>query len=124
MNEQTVKLTFNTPLAPQLAYAVLHLEPMLEESETTETSIWLEAAVGIMRRTVLRNDPNALTLEAEEWPWEEVQDMIEGAQVARDEAPEGSLIKEAAHITLQFLANLLGESQEAQTGERHIISLP
>lgn len=96
---------------------------MLEEGVMTETSIHLESAVAIMHRTVMNNDPHTLELEVESWPWEEVQNMLEGAKAARDEAPADSPLREAANITLQFLANLIGELQEAQTGERHIFSL-
>lgn len=118
-----VKLTFLQPFTPQLAYAVLHLAPMLEESQPTETSIHLESAVGIMQRTVLSNDPHTLTLDVEEWPWDEVMSMIEGATVARNEAPTDSPLREAAQITLQFLANYISELQHAQAGERHILSI-
>lgn len=122
MEEQHLRLPFHEPFAPQLAYAVLRLEPLIEELPLDESSIHLEAALGVMRRTVEANEPHATELLVEPWPWEGVHDMITAVQTASDTITDPKL-GSALSIALRFLVNFLAEQQEQQTGERHLLCI-
>ncbi len=123
MNHQPIQVTFLQPLAPQLAYAVLHLTPHLEDGELNENNMHLEGALAIMQRTAMSNAPHTLTLEVETRAWEEVMSMLEAAKAIRDEAPEGSPLREALLTTQQFLVAYKSALELRETGETHIVSV-
>lgn len=121
MQHPTVSLPFSAPIAPQLAFAVLHLEDALEQGVVDELSVSLEAAVGVMRRVVAGNGINDRALTVESWPWEQAQELVESVEAARSAAGEGSAVAQALDVALRFFVNFLAELQEQQTGERHVL---
>lgn len=124
MNHQPVQVTFLQPFAPLTAYAVLHITSYLENAELNEYNMRLEGAAATMQRTVMGNDPHALTLEVESRDWEEAIDMLEAAQGVGDEAPEASPLKDALRITAQFLVAYKSALELRDTGEAYITSVP
>lgn len=123
MPDSSIVLPFGTPIAPQLAFAVLRLEAALEQGVMDELGVNLEAAAGVMRRVATENAMDDRSLVVEVWPWEQVQEMVEAVQAARDAAASDSVMAQSLDVALRFFVNLLAELQERQTGERHILCL-